>query len=84
MVVIHSNEIFSYNESLTDFIVYKINLAMLMPEQQLIQQGEKATDFYFLAKGDCEVMVKDEKKRDCFVKTLHPGAYFGEIALITK
>ena len=55
-----------------------------MPEQMIIQQGEKANDFYFLAKGDCEVFVKDEKKRERFVKNLGSGSYFGEIALITQ
>ena len=83
-VVINSNELFQHNDNLVDFIVYKINLTMLMPEQVVVQQGEKPTDFYFLAKGDCEVFVKDEKKRDTFVKTLHPGECFGEIALINK
>ena len=83
-IVINANEIFKNNESLVDFIVFKISLNMMMPEQVVIQQGEKATEFYFLAKGDCEVFVKDEKKRETFVKTLHPGEYFGEIALITK
>ena len=37
-----------------------------------------------MAKGDCDVFVKDEKGRDKFVKFMHSGAYFGEISLITQ
>eukprot|EP00347_Sterkiella_histriomuscorum_P001244 403372776 len=83
-IVINQNEIFSSKESLVEFIVHKIILQMQLPEQIVIQQGEKADSFYFLAKGDCEIFVKDEKKRDKYVKTIHPGEYFGEIALITQ
>jgi CRP-like cAMP-binding protein len=37
---------------------------------------------YLLARGDCEVRVIDEKKREQFVRTLKPGALFGEISLL--
>ena len=83
-IVINQNEIFSQKESLVDFIVYKISLQMLLPEQFIIQQGEKGSDFYFLAKGDCEVFVKDEKKREKFVKTIYPGEYFGVIYYLSN
>mmetsp|Transcript_63125 Transcript_63125/g.87201 ORF Transcript_63125/g.87201 Transcript_63125/m.87201 type:complete len:118 (-) Transcript_63125:260-613(-) len=49
----------------------------------MIQQGEETLDFFFIAKGECEVFVKDETHKIAFVKTLYPGDYFGEIALIT-
>jgi len=37
-----------------------------------------------LAKGDCNVFVKDENNIERFVRSLKPGSYFGEFALITK
>jgi CRP-like cAMP-binding protein len=39
---------------------------------------------YFLAKGDCEVYVLNEKKAEVFVKQLRPGSLFGEVALVTN
>ena len=57
---------------------------MSHPEEALIKEGETTTEFYILAKGECECYVKDEiTKLDIFVRTLEPGTYFGEIALLT-
>lgn len=58
---------------------------MQNPEETLIQQGELSTEFYIIAKGECECFVKDERtKLDRFVRTLNPGQHFGEIALLTE
>lgn len=39
---------------------------------------------YFLAQGQCEVLVRDQTRKDVFVKDLYPGCMFGEIALLFK
>ena len=41
-----------------------------MPEDYVIKQGQKATGMYFLAQGQCEIMVKDHTKKDVFVAEL--------------
>ena len=42
---------------------------MYNPEETLIQQGEWGTEFYIIAKGECECFVKDEKtKLERFVR----------------
>ena len=53
-----------------------------MPEDYIIKQGQKATCVYFLAQGQCEVLVKDHSKKETFVKELNPGCMFGEVALL--
>lgn len=37
---------------------------------------------YFIAQGECTVMVTDENKAEKEVCTLAAGNYFGEVALI--
>ena len=57
---------------------------MSHPEQTLIREGEKTSEFYIIAKGECECFVKDEiTKLEVFVRTLEPGQHFGEIAALT-
>ena len=39
---------------------------------------------YFIARGDCEVSVKNEDKYCIIVRQLETGAHFGEIALLNS
>ena len=39
---------------------------------------------YFIAKGMCSVVIRDEKKKEQQVRILKEGDHFGEIALIYK
>lgn len=57
---------------------------MFDPEEVVIRQGQMPSRLYFISKGECEVWVQDENRKDTFVQTLTPGSYFGEIALITN
>jgi CRP-like cAMP-binding protein len=52
------------------------------PEEYIIRQGQKATHMYILAHGSCEVLVRDQFKKESFVKGLSPGTIFGEVALL--
>ena len=38
---------------------------------------------YFIAKGDCIVMVRDMQENDNIVKKIGPSDFFGEIALLS-
>lgn len=37
---------------------------------------------YFLARGDCEVKVTNERRKEQTVRILKPGSLFGEVSLI--
>lgn len=39
---------------------------------------------FFIARGECDVYVLDNAERDKFVKTLHAGNYFGEVAILKE
>ena len=83
--VLHANLVFTKNENSQDYMINMIKLIMSQPEETLISQGEWTTEFYIIAKGECECFVKDERtKLDRFVRTLNPGQHFGEIALLTE
>lgn len=62
----------------------KMELQMLDPEEVVIRQGQVANKLFFISKGECEVYVQDEYRKDTFVQILTAGHYFGEIALITN
>lgn len=37
---------------------------------------------YILAHGQCEVLIKDQNKKETFVKGIDSGMIFGEVALL--
>jgi CRP-like cAMP-binding protein len=39
---------------------------------------------YILAQGQCEVLVKDQFKREAYVHDIMPGQLFGEVALLFR
>lgn len=51
--------------------------------EKVIQKGTSAGAFLILAKGRLEVLIQNEKGEDIKVKSLGPGNYVGEMALIT-
>ena len=53
-----------------------------MPEEVLINEGSTGERMYFLARGDCDVYIKDGDKVEKWVRSLKPGSHFGEIALL--
>lgn len=37
---------------------------------------------YFLAQGECEVLVKDQTMKETFVRDIFSGGMFGEVSLL--
>ena len=56
---------------------------MSQPEEIQVQQGDQTAEFFIIAKGECECFVKDEYRRETFVRVLNTGQFFGEIAFLT-
>lgn len=50
--------------------------------QVIVHQGDAATRFYILTKGEAEVVVAAEGGQERKVASLAPGNYFGEIAIL--
>ena len=83
-MVILNNDVFKEDPEVIDFMVKKLVTVLYQPEDEVIRQGETGTSLFVMAKGDCDVWVKDLDRKDCFVRLLRPGDTFGEVALITK
>lgn len=67
---IESNPIFHGNKDIIDFLINDISTLLYLPEDVIICQGQNGTNFFFIAKGDCEVWVKDHLKNSKYVKQL--------------
>ena len=79
---IMKNEVLNRNPSLIEFLVPKLITLLYLPEDPICQQGEIGTQLFFLARGECEVWIRDENKLDHKIKMLMRGQLFGEVALI--
>ena len=65
----------------------KLRCQFSQPEEVFISQGddkETHKNLYFLAKGECDVTVKDQSGTDSHVALLTAGCHFGEISLLTE
>jgi CRP-like cAMP-binding protein len=60
-----------------------MELEMINPEIKIVTQGDVATAFYIIAKGECKCLVQDSNEKLQMVRTLYPGQQFGEVALLT-
>ena len=65
-----------------DFIVRNIETQQYMTEEYIIKQDSKATHMYFLAQGQCEVLIRDQTRKEKLVRDLHEGMMFGEVAIV--
>ena len=79
-----SNYLFDDDEKLSKFIINRVNYKFYQPEQDIITEGTRASDFYFLVKGTCSVYVKSKEEKKKLVCHLTQGTHFGEIGLIYK
>ena len=59
-----TNEIFKDNQDLIDFLINDITTLLYLPEDIVVQQGHDGSSMFFIAKGDCEVWVKDHMKEN--------------------
>ena len=59
---IHSNEIFSDNQSIIEFVIADIKTLLYLPEDDIVIQGANGTNLFFIARGECEVWVKDHER----------------------
>ena len=67
---IESNPIFMGNTEIVDFLINDVQTLLYLPEDAIITQGQFGTNFLFIAKGDCEVWVKDHLKNNINVGQL--------------
>lgn len=74
------------------FFICKLKPVLFLPGDNVLREGERGDNLYFLNKGELSVSIdvsvikpdgKKSKDRK-FIKTLNDGDLFGEVALFTK
>ncbi len=83
--VIRQNKIFGplENEQLSETLLSDIEQVSFQPEEDIVKQGDDADKFFLLSMGECQVLVKDETRKELPFKFIIPGSHFGEVGLIT-
>lgn len=79
---IMKNPLFNDQTELVQNMLNHLVTKVSPPEDKIIRQNDKGEHFYFIARGDCDVLVNDENGVQKYVGTLKPGSYFGEVSLI--
>jgi len=82
--VLLSNPIFLNNDSWVEYVTRKLDTSILLPEFNIINQGEKGESLYFISKGEWVVYVTDHRNSRQKVNRLGAGSIFGEVALLCK
>lgn len=82
--VLMKNPVFLNNENCIDYVTRKLDTRILLPEFNIVNQGEKGENMYIISKGECVVHVTDQKGSRVKVNKLISGAIFGEVALLCK
>jgi CRP-like cAMP-binding protein len=77
-----NNNILGNNDEVIKVILNDLKTLLSLPEDEIIRQNEVGDKMYFIAKGECEVLVTDENSAFKTVKSLTKGHYFGEVALL--
>ena len=79
------NSLFLNNEGMLDYVTRKLDTRILLPEFNIVNQGEKGSCLYFIAKGEWGVFINDHKGiKHRNEENLMPGDLFGEVALLWK
>lgn len=63
-------------------LVTRLSTALASPDDVLVDQNDETHDMYLIAKGECMVKITSSHAKLEEWKTLRPGDYFGEIAMI--
>ena len=69
-------------DEVVKIMISKFKTELREPEDEVVKQYEESDDMFLIAKGQCKVMVTDQKKNVYFLKNVRPGDYFGEVSLI--
>jgi len=63
-------------------IVERMSNKLLPPHRYVVEQGQPKTsesEFFYVGKGYCKVMVRDARGKEIFVRRLDEGEHFGEV-----
>lgn len=59
-------------------LIEKLGSQFMVPEEEVITQGDETMDMYYITRGDCVISIKGQQEMQVVVE----GDHFGEIALV--
>lgn len=71
------------NRSDFQAVAGKLTALTVLPGERLVVQGEKGSDLFLIARGVVAVLAARKDGLVRRIASLHPGDFFGEMALIT-
>jgi CRP-like cAMP-binding protein len=74
--------VFRNRDDILNSFMSNLMIKLFLPEDPIIKQGEVAESLYFLARGECNIYVTDNNKKEILTSMLSEGSYFGEIGLL--
>ena len=80
--VLKDSEVFKGNEGLVDSLTRKLVTKIYQPEENIITQGEEGSQLFFIARGGCNVYIRNKVGVKIKANTLGSGDLFGEVALL--
>jgi CRP-like cAMP-binding protein len=79
----------NYDLEVTNNIVKRMDTMLHTPEFFICHQDEELItsndDIYFIAKGKCNVLIRDkfgDRQEQKMIRVLEPGMHFGEISML--
>ena len=82
--VLSETEMFKGRNLLIESLTRKLQTNTCQPEEIIINQGGDPDNLYFIARGGCNVYVRNRINAKVKVNVLKVGDIFGEVALINK
>ena len=68
---------FAGNEDIVDYMIPMLEMTVFLPEDMIVRQGEEGRDLFFIASGECIVLVKDTRRIERAVNKLVRSDFFG-------
>ena len=81
---LYNTIVFKGRKQLIDSISKSLLIRTWKPEDTIITQGDNPDNIYFIAKGGCNVYVRNKVGLRIRANVLKSGDYFGEVAILNE
>ena len=81
-LTLNDSVVFKGRVLLIDSITKQLSIETYKPEDTIVTQGDNPDNIYFIAKGGCNVYVRNRAGLRTKANVLISGDYFGEVAIL--
>lgn len=80
--MLNENGVFANQTDAVNFIIPRLKTHVTNPESIVIERGSVGNEWYYIGKGELQVLTLDNHGDNIVSNMLLPGDYFGEISLL--